>query len=105
MKLTLEVELPEEYDAETVEQMRKFLAVLAENARVMAAKQRMYGRGNIAKFGAQGVLIRCSDKVERLANMLFRGTTEATDDDSAEDAFRDLCNYGAIGMMCLRGDW
>lgn len=104
-KLTLEIELDERYSDETIEQVKKFLAVVREGVVIFAAKQEAYGRQNIAKFGEKGVVIRSSDKNERLTNLLFNDRVEGTTDDSVEDAFFDQGNYGFIGVLCHRGTW
>jgi hypothetical protein len=67
-------------------------------------RQRMYGPGNIAKFGVQGVCIRATDKIERLATMLFAGGDSPTDE-TIEDTFGDLVNYATYGILLQRGWW
>jgi len=105
MKLTLEVTLPDDYAEETYEQTRKFVAALDEAVQTFAAKQNAYGRGNIAKFGERGVLIRSHDKFERQINMLFTDRTDHVPDDSVRDAWKDQGIYGLIGLMCHDGTW
>lgn len=48
---------------------REFIKQTLLNIRLFDAKQRGYGSGNISKFGEQGVLVRSSDKMERLINL------------------------------------
>ena len=65
-------------------------------------KQRDYGHHNIARFGRQGVLVRCHDKVARLKNLqLSRGG--AAQNESVADTYLDIIGYSAIGMMWERG--
>lgn len=77
---------------------------LAELRTVMIERHTKYGPGNIARHGELGVIVRVSDKVERLNNMIERGGRDFADD-SVEDAYTDLGNYGVIGLMVRRGWW
>lgn len=77
--------------------------LLAEMRRVLLAKQADYGPGNIAKFGELGVLVRASDKVERLTNLLQSG--REPNHESLDDSWLDLANYGLIGLLVRRGLW
>lgn len=65
MRLGIEIDIPDTYSAETLEQTRKYLEAVRECALVFAAKQEAYSRSNIAKFGERGVAIRSHDKQER----------------------------------------
>lgn len=51
------------------EQTKKFIALFLDHIQLFDKKQLDYGRENIAKFGEQGVLVRTSDKLERLINL------------------------------------
>ena len=82
---------------------RKFIEVLFIAARVFDYKQANYGSGNIAKFGETGVLIRMNDKLERLVNLWKAGKEPV--DETKNDSWGDLLNYGAIGLMTRYGVW
>ena len=76
---------------------------LTEEARdemlaLIISRQRKYGTGNITKFGTRGIIVRMSDKIERLRNM---GGDFA--DDSVVDAYMDLVGYGALHWMTVNG--
>ena len=65
---------------------------------------------NIDKFGWEGVMVRLSDKIERLINMWKKSknrikTPLSPENESALDTWQDICNYGAIGYMCHTGLW
>lgn len=64
-------------------------------------KQKDYGPGNITAFGEFGILVRASDKIERLKNLLEKGK-EPTNE-TLRDTWMDLRNYGQIALM-LRDD-
>jgi hypothetical protein len=68
-------------------------------------RQLKYGPGNIARTGAAGVTVRVSDKAERLLQFYIRQLGHGATDESITDTWIDLMNYGAIGLMCLRGEW
>jgi len=72
---------------------------------VFKAKQKSYGRGNISKFGEKGVLIRSSDKLERLLRMVWGNVANPLQDESIEDTWGDLSVYGAIALLCRKGIW
>lgn len=63
-------------------------------------KRQDYGSGNITKFGEFGVLVRASDKLERLINLL-EGDKEPVNE-SIEDTWKDLRNYAQIALMLRR---
>lgn len=65
--------------------------------RTICSKQRDYGHGNILKFGLTGVVVRLSDKVERLKNLF--GNEAAPANESVADTWLDIVGYCAIGMM------
>lgn len=78
-------------------------SVLADMRATMLAKQADYGPGNINKFGEYGVLVRTSDKIERLINLLNSGNEPANE--ALDDTWLDIANYGLIAQMIRRGIW
>ena len=64
---------------------------------LLASKQHDYGHGNITAFGLQGVLVRLSDKVERLINLKSR--TGTAKNESLVDTLRDIVGYCVIALM------
>ena len=77
--------------------------VLAEMRAIMISKNRDYGANNISAFGELGVLVRASDKVERLKTLLM-GDREPNHE-SIDDTWRDLGNYAIIAQLVRRGWW
>ena len=75
-------------------------------------KQGDYGPHNISKFGTLGVLIRSSDKIERLINLYGKSTLKETTtpttqniDESVVDSWADLSVYGAIARIIAENKW
>lgn len=78
-----------------------FRVVLDEALDLMLRKQKDYGTGNIEAFGEAGVLVRMSDKINRLLN-LYQCETPP-ENESIEDSWIDLLNYALIGVCLARG--
>lgn len=80
--------------------------ILAELGWLMEAKQRDYGPKNISESpgGAMnGLIVRMNDKMQRLINLHY--SDKKPSNESIEDTFMDIANYGIIGLMLLRGTW
>lgn len=71
--------------------------IAAEIAELVISKQHDYGHGNILAFGELGVLVRCSDKIERLKNLWKRGIEP--ENETVTDTWRDLVGYSMIALM------
>ena len=74
---------------------------LLELKDLMIRKQKDYGKSNILKFGHIGLMVRMSDKIERIKNLMTNGKTPQNE--SLDDSFRDIINYAIIGTMLLQG--
>jgi hypothetical protein len=73
------------------------------NVQLLDKKQKDYGPANISAFGELGVLVRVSDKVERMRNLAKNGATP--ENEAVADSWVDLANYGLIGQLCNAGKW
>jgi len=62
---------------------------------LLARKQNDYGHGNIIKFGQFGILVRLSDKIERLKNL----RTKKAQTEPYEDALTDIVGYCVVALM------
>tara|TARA_E500000178_G_C16880377_1_gene688682 strand:+ start:477 stop:893 length:417 start_codon:yes stop_codon:yes gene_type:complete len=82
---------------------------------LFSKKMMDYGLGNIAlggnlespedqKYALQGIQIRLNDKINRLKNLLKNGKSYV-EDESLEDTFIDIANYGIIGILLGKGKW
>jgi hypothetical protein len=68
-----------------------------EMCKLLASKQHDYGHGNITAFGMKGVLVRLSDKVERLINL--KSKKSKAQNESLVDTLRDIVGYCVIALM------
>lgn len=75
--------------------------ILQELKKVLVKKQKDYGQGNILSFGELGILVRTNDKIERLKNLILN--KKVPDNESIEDTWVDLANYGIIALMLRKG--
>jgi len=82
----------------------RFVGALILCVRVWKERQKKYGRANIARTGAPGVLVRIADKQARL-EQAYKGKGFDSPDESVQDTWIDQANYGAIGLMCHKGWW
>ena len=74
--------------------------VANEIAELVIRKQHDYSHDNINAFGELGILVRSSDKLARLRNLIGKeGVTEPR-----IDAWRDLAGYSILALMLDR-DW
>ena len=82
---------------------------------LFSKKMMDYGLGNISlggnlnslddkNYALQGIQIRLTDKVNRLKN-LFKNGENFVKDESVEDTFMDIANYGIIGLLLLKDKW
>jgi hypothetical protein len=85
--------------------IKQIMVVLEECHILFCRKHDSYGPGNIAAFGLVGVTVRLSDKVQRLAHLVVGRKTNTLADESIEDTFRDIINYGVIALLIQRGLW
>ena len=86
-------------------QTKRFIKILLDNIRLFDKKQHDYGPMNIAKFSWTGVMIRLSDKLERMINLWNKDETDEAECENLIDTWQDIANYGVIGHMCYTGIW
>ena len=65
--------------------------------KILMSKDKKYGKSPIQKFGLHGIVIRASDKVDRLQNGIFNGTELGKE--GVLDSFGDLAGYGILGVL------
>ena len=79
-------------------------AVLERAFALWRERHEKYGPMNIALWGATGCAIRACDKVMRLRRHYLEGVGDLPDETVA-DAWLDLLNYAAMGLLCHEGKW
>ena len=86
-------------------QGERLLVEALKNVKLADDKQRDYGPHNILIGGALGIYYRCLDKLCRLKNLLREANDPAAVNEPISDTYRDLSNYGLIGLVLHNGDW
>jgi len=74
--------------------------IALEIAELLDKKRGDYGAENIKKFGSYGVLVRVSDKVERLINLSRK--EGQVNFESVEDSWKDIAGYAILALIELR---
>lgn len=64
----------------------------------LCKKQYDYGHGNINRFGIYGVIVRLSDKIERLDNL---NKIEKPQNEAKQDTLLDIVGYCVIALMLM----
>ena len=97
------------------EMAKEYGKICQEQYELFCRKQSNYGPSNIAvgtdlkkdediKLSLTGLWFRMNDKIQRLKNLLIIGTTDFVDE-SVEDSFQDVSNYGIIAQLVSRRKW
>ncbi len=97
------------------EMAKAFKDICTEQYELFCMKQVNYGPKNIAvgsdlstdedvKLSLTGLWFRMNDKIERLKQLLIFGKKDYVDE-SIEDSFQDVSNYGIIAQIVSRGKW
>lgn len=67
---------------------------------LLLKKHHDYGADNLIKFGEYGILVRTSDKLERLINLVSLEEGEV-DDETKLDTWRDQAGYAVQALLFL----
>ena len=93
----------------TETQTKKVIEQFLDDITLFDKKQRDYGTNNINKFGVFGILVRVSDKVERLINLNKKSKqskiAEIEANEPITDNWADITVYGAIARIVNEGKW
>lgn len=68
---------------------------------LLVSKQKDYGVRNIEAFGHIGIVVRLSDKVARIENLMKREITPTNE--SLLDSFRDVVGYCVVARLWSEG--
>ena len=85
------------YEDALVERLKELEALLI-------CKHRDYGTQNLLKFGELGILVRATDKIERLTNLHKNGEA-ALKSETGRDTWVDLAGYAIQALMMQDGDF
>ena len=66
-------------------------------------KHKDYGKGNILDTGEMGIVFRLSDKVNRLKNLLCKGSNP--ENESLDDSWQDIAVYAVIARLLRKGEF
>lgn len=66
---------------------------------LLEKKNRDYGSNNLLTFGDLGILVRLSDKLERLKNYVLRDHTFEIDDENLVDTLYDIAGYAIMWLV------
>lgn len=80
---------------------KEYDAIIETCKEISKSKSNDYGTTPLTKFGDKGVLVRMTDKIERLINMCWYNRDSMVADEKIEDTALDLINY-AIYFILLR---
>ncbi len=78
-----------------------FAQICEEMTQTFISKNKDYGKGNILDTGELGIMFRINDKLNRLKNLLNKGSDPSNE--TLEDTWQDIAVYGAIAIMLRRG--
>jgi len=97
------------------EMTERFKTLQEYQYELFCRKQRDYGSSNISvgtkletddevKLSLTGIWFRMHDKIQRAKNLIMRGSTSVVNE-SLEDAFLDMSNYGIMATLVKEKIW
>ena len=75
--------------------------IATEIAQLVISKHKDYGPSNILTFKEKGLVVRLSDKINRLQNLIWENNDPSHE--AVEDTFMDIAGYAIIGIMLTKG--
>lgn len=72
---------------------KRFREIQAQNATLCERKNKAYGDKNLTRFGMTGIIVRMTDKMERLINMVHKNHI---DEETVFETAGDMANYAVI---------
>ena len=103
-------------EREWPEMTKEFKKIQREQYKLFLHKQHDYGPGNISvgtqlqtpeeiKLSLTGLWFRMNDKLQRVKTLLLNDRQSAVKDETLEDAYLDVSNYGIMATIVGRGKW
>jgi len=98
------------------EMTSEFKRLQNQQYELFCKKQHDYGPGNISvgtqlqteeevKLSLTGLWFRMNDKIQRLKTLLIGNRDAAVTDETIEDAYLDVSNYGIMATIVKNGKW
>lgn len=85
---------------------RNALKVAIDNVLLLDKKQQDYGPRNIIVHGKTGVVVRMTDKMERIITLCQKkGRRSRAKNEPIRDSFRDISNYAVIWLLLDSNQW
>ena len=86
---------------------REIVLVALDCIKLFDDKQQDYGSDNIAATRQIGIAGRLQDKVARMRHILMKAIRgdDNINNESLEDTYKDVANYGMIGWILHKGKW
>ena len=86
---------------------REIVLVALDCIKLFDDKQQDYGSDNIAATRQIGIAVRLQDKVARMRHILMKAIRgdDNINNESLEDTYKDVANYGMIGWVLHKGKW
>ena len=66
---------------------------------LILSKHYDYGSKNLLRFKELGILVRASDKIERLLHLIEPGISPQIPEETMRDTWLDLAGYAVQGLM------
>ena len=82
---------------------KRYIEIALSDIALFDRKQHDYGSENIAAFGERGVVVRMTDKMARLRNLVWGD--KLASNEAVENSYADMSVYGVIARMCVAGAW
>ena len=86
---------------------REIVLVALDCIKLFDDKQQDYGSDNIAATRQIGIAVRLQDKVARMRHILMKAIRgdDNINNESLEDTYKAVANYGMIGWILHKGKW
>lgn len=72
---------------------KEYNKIYKECLELSKQKNQDYGSKSLIKYGNKGILMRVSDKIDRLDNLIFNNKEITVKDEKLEDTVKDIINY------------
>lgn len=95
---------PEPQTPQVPKTFEEAIEIVQREARdLMVRKNKDYGTKNITEFGEVGLVIRITDKINRLKHLVMGEQSRAVTGETVTDTWIDISNYSIIAVMIQRG--